>query len=1211
MAKIKDLVTFQEIKDVIDIDSDVDTIEAKKNIVSEYIISEGLKGHLIDISKNLSNPIHKSIQVIGGYGAGKSHMLAWLVSLLENHELVSEIRDTEVQSEYEKALNRNFAVVQFELQPGASSLIDYFFDRVEQQLEEKHGIKIPKIDTTKPRDYKTEIKSIVEKVKENDPTCGFVVIIDEISDFLKQKIQTQKETDNQFLRILGQVSQSTDFLFIGSMQETVFSSEKYIDDSESFGRVSERFEVITFSREDIKSVISKRVLKKTLSQYAEIDKLLTEYKQTFPPINSNPDEYIEIFPIHPYVIKLFTELHYFQKRGVIQFTMERVRDILDKEFPVFITYDNVFDEINSKHTLRNLDEVRPVIEVIDTLHTKIDLVDERFREDARKIVKALAVLHLYGISTNNTNNGATPEELANQLLITSSSAMKNTDRIIIILDKIREATSGQFIGKSENNYYYLNLEEGPDYDVVISRKAKNLPEGMVDEELLNLIRYNDLIDVEDAESYTRIFKDSCEWADKKSFRLGHFIFDDGTEYVKKGDLDFNLVVRSPYTSSPKISSSKDTAILYLLRDDDLDTILRKLAATRLLIKENYSRGVMQRKRAKLVAATKEKVLDAFLNSEIDLDGNKKRIKSVISRQPDTIDEFFHNIKGDLFNEQFSTEYPKYPKFLNRIAYDNIKGEVDSTLSELIQKGEKSLFSSAKNILSALNLIDIDGNIDITTSIYAKVILDELEKNKGKNVKIDDLVNKLAAKPFGMDKEMILLVVSVLTYNGMLILKKKGGGAVVASDLRDVLKKGVGEYRDIPYATLETEFPVEAASRLFRALELNPGLVSNSKDRTKAVQEFRTKALEIKENLGKIERGIQDISTRQNPIIDTEKLSEKVKELEQIPIEDFLEVKTVSDFKKVEYDEQTAKQISTSLELMASIIGFIKDYNDRIKRDYSYMETAISWMEENPTFFPETDRNPLIEIRTDCKPLILETINVLDAEKRRMLKGKLDQFKRNYSALYYKKHTQVIGDGVDWDQLASITRSNDLRKMRDMAAIKVVNTLNMKQIEERILSIDKAKCTNLLEEHLKDNPYCTWCNFPATLKGIENINEEITKINQGILQILDEWTNLILDEIDSYRDNISLLSEEQQQLIQKTIENRKLPSEISQELITALNNLFSELTEIAISPNEIINYVFSESSVLDYEAFSKKLDEYKEEMLSQGDKKNIRIMRKEG
>ena len=109
--------------------------------------------------------------------------------------------------------------------------------------------------------------------------------------------------------------------------------------------------------------------------------------------------------------------------------------------------------------------------------------------------------------------------------------MENTDRIIIILDKIREVTSGQFIGKSDNDYYYLTLEEGPDYDIVIDRKAKNLPDGIVDEELLALIKYTDLIDSKEAESYTRTFQDICEWSDKRSFRLGHFIFDDGTEQM--------------------------------------------------------------------------------------------------------------------------------------------------------------------------------------------------------------------------------------------------------------------------------------------------------------------------------------------------------------------------------------------------------------------------------------------------------------------------------------------------------------------------------------------------------------------------------------------------------------------------------------------------------------------------------------------------------
>lgn len=147
-------------------------------------------------------PTHKSIQIIGGYGSGKSHLLAWIVSLLENKELANEINNEDVRVKFKEVLNRDFAVVQFELQPGASPLSDFFFDRVEQQLEDKYGIKIPVRDPSRPDDFKRDIKDIVNKVKEKEQTMGFVVVIDEISDFLKQKTKQQINRDIQFLRIL-------------------------------------------------------------------------------------------------------------------------------------------------------------------------------------------------------------------------------------------------------------------------------------------------------------------------------------------------------------------------------------------------------------------------------------------------------------------------------------------------------------------------------------------------------------------------------------------------------------------------------------------------------------------------------------------------------------------------------------------------------------------------------------------------------------------------------------------------------------------------------------------------------------------------------------------------------------------------------------------------------------------------------------------------
>jgi len=1206
MSKIKDLIQFEQIKDVIDIDSDIESADDKKNIVKDYIISENLRNHILDMVENIAKPKHKSFQIIGGYGSGKSHLLAWYVSLLENKELFSDIKDEQVKSRFKECITRNFAVVQFELQPGEASLSDFFFFRVKQQLKEKHGIELPPFEKSELRDFKKDIKIIVETVKKEDPTMGLVVVIDEISDFIKQKEYHAIHRDMQFLRILGQVSQDIDFLFIGSMQENVFSNPKYINEADSIERVEARFHQITISREDIKTVISKRLLKKNAKQYEEVEDLLSDYKRMFPLINSDPDKYIELFPVHPKVIDVFSELPYFEKRGVIQFTMARVKKILDHEFPVFITYDNVYDEINERHAVRNLDDVRPIIEIVNTLDSKIDLLDKNKRDDARKIIKTLAVLRLQG---KTANNGATPEELANLLLITSET-IKNTDRIVVILDKLREVTSGQFIAKTENNYFYLNPEQSIDYDEVVKRKMKTLPKDIQNEELFKIIKYTDLIDAEFAESYIRSFKDSCPWIDKKSFRLGNFIFDDGSDQVKSDNLDFNLIVQSPYVSSTKMNSTKNTAILSIPYSDELDDSLRYLAATKFLINENYVKSVMMKKQNAGKDIARREILKKLIETEVEIDGTKKKVKSVISKEPDNIDEFFHHLKENLFNDFFSSTYPKYPKFLNQISYENIKGEVESAINELLSKGERNLFSNAKNLLSSLDLVDVEGNIDTTNSLYVKVIVDKLKENSGKNVKIEELVEKLQQPPFGLNIEIIYLILVALTYNGEINLRKRGGGTITSSDLKDVFNIGLSAFRDIPYATLETEFPIDAVIKLFRALNLNQGYVRNIKDRTKAVQEFHAKALEIKERLDAISRKIQAMSSKPDTRLSIDELSEKVKELDDIPIDDFLKVKTVNDFKKIEYNDEQITSIEKNLELMDNCYGFIQDYDEFIEKEYSYLLRSMQWLDDHPTIFQDSDKAPLNEIRVDINPLVLELSNLLDAEKRRMLKGKFQQFKRKYIDLYYHVHTKTIGEGVHWDLLENVTRSKELKRLRDMKGIRCINSLHLKKLDDTVLALSNARCTNLTEDHLKDSPFCTWCRFPETLKDISDINKEISTIQKSLQDIQTEWTKTIIDEIKAYDDNIKLLSPPEKKIVEKILSEKKLPMDISQEVITALNSLFSELSEVEISPKAVLDFIFSDSSVLDFDTFSKKLDEYKEKILESGDKKNIRIKRQE-
>ena len=62
MVKVKELIDFVEIKDVIDIDSDIDSTEDKKNIVKDYIISDNLKEHILLLQLQWNHPSFSSIR---------------------------------------------------------------------------------------------------------------------------------------------------------------------------------------------------------------------------------------------------------------------------------------------------------------------------------------------------------------------------------------------------------------------------------------------------------------------------------------------------------------------------------------------------------------------------------------------------------------------------------------------------------------------------------------------------------------------------------------------------------------------------------------------------------------------------------------------------------------------------------------------------------------------------------------------------------------------------------------------------------------------------------------------------------------------------------------------------------------------------------------------------------------------------------------------
>jgi len=228
MSKIQDLINFQKIKEVIDIDA----LHDKQKMVENYVISKSMEDSLVHLLQDLQNDTHKAAQIIGNYGSGKSHLLAFIISILTEEELRKYINNEKVRQAAER-LDRKFVVIHWELQPNDVPLSEYFYDSIELQLEEKYGIKYTFPPSKGAIDHKKTIMKVIQAIKEGGSSRELVVVVDEISDFLKQKTKEKITRDVQFLRVLGQTAQENDFMFLGAMQEHIFTNPKYVDEAES------------------------------------------------------------------------------------------------------------------------------------------------------------------------------------------------------------------------------------------------------------------------------------------------------------------------------------------------------------------------------------------------------------------------------------------------------------------------------------------------------------------------------------------------------------------------------------------------------------------------------------------------------------------------------------------------------------------------------------------------------------------------------------------------------------------------------------------------------------------------------------------------------------------------------------------------------------------------------------------------------------------
>lgn len=875
--KYSDLIQFDPIEDVIQL-RDANKLTEAKHLVSTYVISEEMAERLVGVvfpHLQFDQPAdNRGLLVVGNYGTGKSHLMSVISSLAEHAELAGELIDPAALRIDKKGeakgcvgvdrIAGRFKVVRTEIGHTTMSLRDILVSQLEEFLSnEAIDFKFPSTD--KAHSNKPSFEAMMSAFHQKYPEQGLLLVVDELLDYLRTKKEQALIADLGFLREVGEVSKDLKFRFMAGVQEAIFESPRFAFVASEVRRVKARFEQVHIASKDIRYVVTKRLLKKTQPQRAQVEEYLTPFARFYGGMNERMDEFVAMFPVHPDYTDTFEKITFAEKREVLRSlsgAMKRVlNDTVPSDRPGLIAYDSYWESLRENPSFRSVPEIKSVIDCSKVLEGKIQQSFSRpaYKDMALRIIHALSV---HRLTTGDIYNkiGTTPDELRDQLCLYQPGieelggepADDLLSQVVTVMREIHKTVSGQFISSNpENNQYHLDLKKVDDYDALIEKRAESL-----DENQLDIYYYEALKQVMECADQTyvtgyRIWEHEVEWTERKASRRGYLFFGAPNERsTAVPPRDFYVYFIQPFDPPAFKDDRNDDELFFHLEGKDEDfnrALLFFAAATDLAGKTTGHAKSTYLSKADgylrdLVKWLQEHMTSAY---EISHTGHRKKMVNWLKggKLPGgaNVRDLVNAVAANCLTTHFEEQAKEYPCFSVLITQDNREQAAQDAL-RWIAGITKTKQGSA--VLDALELLDGD-KLNPEQSRYAKHVINLLaKKGHGQVMNRKEIIQELygveymAADLYRLEPEWCVVVLAALIYSGHCVLAipgnkfDAGGLELMASTAMDDLIR-------FKHAERPKDWNLPALKALFELLDLAPGmakLITQGKD--EPVQELQ-------------------------------------------------------------------------------------------------------------------------------------------------------------------------------------------------------------------------------------------------------------------------------------------------------------------------------------------------------------------------------------
>ncbi|WP_026486463.1 DUF6079 family protein [Caldanaerobius polysaccharolyticus] len=1232
--KYGDLVQYDPIETVVKL-KDADKEEEAVRLVKTYVMSDSMADSLINVcipqlqfDETIDN---KGIFIVGNYGTGKSHLMSVISAIAENKDLLEYVDNLAFRKTAEKIAGR-FKILRFDIGSTTMPLRDMLLKEIEKNLS-RIGIEyhFPPMDQI--TNNKESLMEMMEVFQEKYPDKGYLIVVDELLDYLKSRKELELYQDLTFLREMGEVCKSSRIRFMSGVQESLFDNPNFQHVAQTILKVKDRYEQIIIRREDISYVVSQRLLKKDDRQKAWIRHHLEKFSSLYKNMISRLEEYVDLYPIHPAFIEVFEKIYMVEKREVLKVVTQLMREMLDKDVPEdqpgLISYDAYWKFIKEDRAMRTEPNIKTVADKSGVLE---DIIQHSF---TKPIYKPAALRIIYALSVHRLTTGdihepigITVENMKDDLCIYIPSPELEEDFLVstiqTIMKEIIKTSNGQFITyNSQNQQYYLDMEKvGIDYNVKIQSKAE-----MLDDDAFNNGYYDILIKALDWNSpqYVRdhrIWQYELMWEEKKVARYGYLFMGSPNERTTaQPPRDFYIYFLKPYGDKyfniDEYEAQRDEVFFeFVNRDEIIDDNIKKYAAAMSL----HTGASSEEKQIYLTKANeymknalkwiRDNMNDCFM---VRYRGESRSIFQWIKSRmtgDKTLKDYVDMTASVCLSSYFSDKYPDYPSFAVSITETNLEDMFKAAINYLA--GKKT--EHGAKILASLELLDGD-IISPSDSMYAQYYLDLLDKlPPGKVLTYDDIMEDVYGdsldKKFKLEPEWVVLVLCSLVYTGDITLTLEGSNTKYdATMLVQLANMNPADLVKFKHIERPKDMPVKELKKLFEFLGLPPGQITNPNSRDEAIRNMLIRIDEIIEDLNVVKQfAVSDAVIWGKPVIDADKKKEYKEVLNNLGnfLDSLRVYNTAGKLKNFRYREEDISRQNAGIKVMKEVER-LKSIKEKVGPYTSYLSSAELLLKDKD--WATEMVNKMNESKAKVEELLNNTKG--DDSALKQVVAELRNLKEEYVKMYMDMHRKYRLDINEDGRKKKIMRSDILNNLNKLATIEDENNIlpvfELKEVQDRLAAL--KTCYSLKRSDMEDNSMCPHCgyNFSDSEQPVYGV---LDYVEDKIEEVYESWTKTLLNNIEDpmlqLAENIKYLSIDQRKSIQQFLSTRKLPDRIDNVFISAVNDLMKGLEKVEVSVSDIKTYIAGDGPCT-VDEIKKKFERYIDSLVFGKDVSKVRII----